>query len=342
VVNAPSTVSELESRLSEPPAGVVTTLAGLDGDVLVLGVGGKMGPSLAGMAKRAFEAAGLSRKVIGVSRFSSSNLRDSLEHQGVGTIECDLLNETAVAQLPDAPNVVFMAGMKFGSSGRESLTWAMNAYVPAVVCRRYAKSRIVAFSTGNVYGLTAASGGGSVENDSLRPVGEYAMSCVGRERMFEHFSQREGTPVAIVRVNYASELRYGVLLDLAQKIWEGRAIDLAMGYFNTIWLADANAMALQSLEHAASPAAFFNITGRETLRVREVCERFGKLLGKTPVFAGTETNTALLSNPTRAYDTFGRPTISPDQLIDWVAQWVRSGQPVLNKPTHFESRDGRF
>jgi nucleoside-diphosphate-sugar epimerase len=335
-------LDQLEARLSEPTDAVIAALAKIDGDVLVLGVSGKMGPSLARMARRALDAAGSRRRVIGVARFSSKDLRRSLQEHGVETIECDLLDESAVAALPDVANVVFMAGMKFGSSGQEPLTWAMNTHLPSIICRRYPKSRILVFSTGNVYGLTPVNRGGSLEGDSLRPDGEYAMSCVGRERIFQYFSTRDGIPVAILRINYASELRYGVLLDLAQKVWRGQPVDLAMGHFNTIWLRDANAMALQAFQHVSSPPSIFNITGKEIHNVRDVCQEFGRLLEKTPVFTGKPAETALLSNPAKAYVLFGEPKTQAQQMIEWVAQWVQSDQPVLDKPTHFESRDGRF
>jgi nucleoside-diphosphate-sugar epimerase len=337
-----ASVDDLELQLSEPTDRVVETLSKLKGDLLVLGVGGKMGPSLARMAKRALQCAGKEARVIGVSRFGSNELKASLQEHGVETIQCDLLDEEAVSELPDAPNVVFMAGMKFGASGREALTWAMNAYLPAVVCQRYRSSRIVAFSTGNVYGLVPVAGGGSVETDSLQPVGEYAMSCVGRERIFEYFSSRDKIPVCLLRINYASELRYGVLLDMAQKVWGGERVDLSMGHFNTIWLGDANALALCALGQVASPPEVLNITGAETLSVQEVAEQFGRLFGKKPEFSGKPAETALLSNAAKAHQMFGPPKVSTGQITEWVAQWVRAGGPVLNKPTHFESRDGRF
>jgi len=337
-----ATVEELEARLSEPTDGVVATLSKLGGDILVLGVGGKMGPSLARMAKRALDAAGTRGRVIGVSRFSSKELQTSLQCHGVETIECDLLDERAMASLPDAPNVVFMAGMKFGASSQEPLTWAMNTHLPSVVCQRYSQGRIIAFSTGNVYGLVPLASGGSVETDPLQPVGEYAMSCVGRERMFEYFSARHGIPICILRINYASELRYGVLLDLAQKVWRGEPIDLAMGYFNTTWLTDANAFALQAFGQVSSPVSVLNITGAEIHSVRDVAEEFGRLLGKKPIFTGKSSDTALLNNAAKALRLFGASKITTPQMIEWIAGWVRSDGAILNKPTHFESRDGRF
>src|SRR5581483_5529200 len=261
-------VEELEERLSEPTEGVIETLARLEGDIILLGVGGKMGPSLARMIRRASEAAGVSRQVLGISRFSSGPLEGQLQALGIQTIRCDLLDQSQLDRLPDAPNVVFMAGMKFGATGNESLTWAMNSYLPGMVSQKYRHSRIVAFSTGNVYGLTPVSLGGSVETDTPNPLGDYAMSCLGRERIFEHFSRTLNIPVSMLRLNYATETRYVVLVDVAQKVLAGQAVELAVGHFNSIWQADANAMALRSLEHAASPPFVVNIAGPETLSVR--------------------------------------------------------------------------
>ncbi|HRT57257.1 MAG TPA: NAD-dependent epimerase/dehydratase family protein [Candidatus Paceibacterota bacterium] len=332
----------LDELLSRPPAAVVETMGRLEGDLLVLGVGGKMGPSLAAMARRASDSAGVKRRVIGVARFSVPALEVKLQAQGIETVRCDLLDEAALNRLPEVPNVLYLAGMKFGATGRESLTWAMNSYLPCLVCRRFSRSRIVAFSTGNVYGLTSVQAGGSRETDPLAPVGEYAMSCVGRERLFEHFSRALGMPVALIRLNYACDLRYGVLVDIAQKVQAGAPIDLAMSWFNTIWQGDANAMALRCFERAATPPAVVNVTGPEVLNVREVALEFGKRLGRPPVFTGRETDQALLSDASRAFGWFGRPTVSAAELIEWVADWLASGGPTLNKPTHFESRDGRF
>lgn len=335
-------LEQLEDRLSEPTPEVVETLRRQEGDLIVLGVAGKMGPSLARMARRASDLAGIRRRIIGVARFSSVGLEDQLQQHGVETIRCDLLDEEAVGQLPDAPNVLYLAGMKFGATGQEPLTWAMNTHLPAIVCRRFARSRIVAFSTGNVYPLVPVASGGSLETDSPAPVGEYAMSCLGRERIFEHFSRTLGARVALVRLNYACDLRYGVLVDLAQKVLAGAPVDLGMARFNTVWQGDANAMTLRCFDHVASPPLTLNLTGPECLNVRETCERLGQLLGRKPVFTGTEAPTALLSNARRAFSLFGQPRVSADQLVAWVAAWLRQGGPTLNKPTHFEARDGRF
>jgi nucleoside-diphosphate-sugar epimerase len=334
--------AHLDDLLSEPSAAAIDGIRAAGGDILVLGAGGKMGPTLARMARRAMDAAGLRFRTIAVARFSSTQLRHTLEAHGVETIPCDLLDETAVEALPDAPNVIFMAGRKFGSTGDEPLTWAMNTHVPAIVCRRYRKSRIVAFSTGNVYGLIPRGRGGSREEDVPAPIGEYAMSCLGRERIFQYFSAANGTRVAILRLNYAVEMRYGVLVDLAQRIAGGGPIDLAMGYVNVIWQGDANAMALAALAHTSSPALILNVAGPEELSVRAISEDLARRMGSTVSFAGTEMNDALLSNATRGYDVCGKPRVDTARLLTWTADWVQRGGESLWKPTHFESRAGRF
>lgn len=340
--NSIADVTELEDLLSEPSEATVRSLAALDGDIVVLGAGGKMGPTLARMAKRASESAGVARRVIAVSRFSSSRLVSRLEGWGIQTIPCDLLDRQALAGLPDAPNVVFMAGMKFGSTGQESLTWAMNSHLPALVSERYRGSRIAAFSTGNVYGLSPVSDGGSEEGDSPNPAGEYAMSCLGRERIFEHFSRVNGTKMSILRLNYATELRYGVLVDIAERIARGQAVPLSMGYLNAIWQGDASSVSLQTLSHASSPPLVLNITGPELLSVREVALQFGERLHKPVRFEGEESRDALLSNAGRSYELLERPAVRAGQMIAWIADWVARGGETLAKPTHFEERAGRF
>lgn len=335
-------VAHLETLLSEPTPGVIETISRMDGDVVVLGVGGKMGPTLARMMKRAADMGAKRLRVIGVSRFSSGSLAADLNSHGVETISCDLLDEKQLQSLPDAPNVVFMAGMKFGSTGQEAMTWAMNCYLPALVCRRYSASRIVAFSTGNIYGLSSVTRGGSVESDVPRPDGDYAMSCLGRERMFEHFSRTLGIKVSLIRLNYATELRYGVLVDLARKVLNGETIDLSMGHVNVIWQADASAMAIQSFDHAASPPFVLNVAGPELLSVRSVAEEFARLLGRPANFRGSESSDALLSNGQLGHRLFGPPRVGAQQLIHWTAEWTGRGGATLGKPTHFEARDGKF
>jgi nucleoside-diphosphate-sugar epimerase len=334
--------AHLEELLSEPTEGVVSAMRALDGDIVVLGVAGKMGPTLARMAKRASDAAGVKRRVIGASRFSSPELEQRLAGWGIETVRCDLLDRNALAALPDARNVVYMAGMKFGSTGQEWRTWAMNVYLPGLVAERYRTSRIAAFSTGNVYGLSPVARGGSREGDETNPAGEYAMSCLGRERILEHFSRANETKMTILRLNYASELRYGVLLDIAQKVHSGRPVSLSMGYLNTIWQRDASAMSLESLTHASSPANFLNITGPEILSVRSLAEEFAARLGKTVHFEGAESGDALLNDSSKAFALFGKPTTGIGQMLDWIADWVSRGGAHLAKPTHFEERAGRF
>jgi nucleoside-diphosphate-sugar epimerase len=335
-------VQHLEELLSEPSPAAIDAMRRLDGDLVVLGVAGKMGPTLARMARRALDSAGVSSRVIGVSRFASAGQQAALEQHGVETIRCDLLDEDALARLPDAPNVIFMAGRKFGSTGDESLTWAMNAHLPALVCRRYRTSRIVAFSTGNVYGFSPSGRGGSREEDPPDPVGEYAMSCLGRERLFEYFSRAHGTPVAILRLNYAVELRYGVLVDLARRVFRREPIDVTMGYFNAIWQGDANAMALVALTHTSTPPLIVNVAGVEELSVRATCVELARLLNTDVSFTGRETADALLSNGSRGWTLLGTPRVDAARLIVWTAEWVQRGGDSLDKPTHFESRTGRF
>ncbi|MBI5799834.1 MAG: NAD(P)-dependent oxidoreductase [Verrucomicrobia bacterium] len=341
-MTTPATLAELEDRLSEPAPGVIAALRELPGDFLFLGVAGKMGPTLARMARRASDAAGTRRRVLGVSRFSDAAQAAHLNAHGIETIRCDLMDEEAVAQLPDVENVVYCAAMKFGSTGNESLTWAMNTWLPSVVCRKFRRSRIAAFSTGNIYGLVPVSSGGSVETDSPQPLGEYAMSCLGRERMFEHFSRTLGIPTALIRLNYACELRYGVLVDLARKIWAGQPVDLGMGWFNCLWQGDANAHTLQTLALTATPPFVLNLTGPELLRVRDVAGELARRMSRPVTFTGAESSSALLNNAARCLGRFGPPRVSAQELLGWVAEWVMRGGPDLGKPTHFESRDGRF
>jgi nucleoside-diphosphate-sugar epimerase len=335
------TEAELENALCEPTPGVTDTLARLPGDIILLGAAGKMGPTLARMARRASDAAGARRRVIGVSRFTAGGAEAFTAH-GVEAIRCDLLNEAEVAELPEAANVVYMPGRKFGSTGDEPTTWAINCYLPAVVCRKFRASRIVAFSTGNVYPFSRPATGGLTEADPPNPVGEYGMSALGRERMFGYFSRSLGVPVCLLRLNYACDLRYGVLVDIARKVLDGEPVDLACGYFNTIWQGDANAMTLRALEHCAVPPRVFNVTGPEVLGARAVAGRFGELFGVQPNFTGIEAETALLSNAAAGIAALGPPRVLADQLIGLVADWLARGGRTLDKPTHFESRDGKF
>jgi nucleoside-diphosphate-sugar epimerase len=333
---------ELEDLLSRPDEGVIETMGRLEGDILVLGVGGKMGPTLARMARRASDAAGIKRHVIGVSRFSSVGLAERLHAEGIETISADLLEREAFDRLPETENVVYMAGMKFGSTGKEAMTWAMNTYLAGMVAEKYRNSRIVAFSTGNVYGMAPLAYGGSQETDALNPLGDYAQSCLGRERMFEHFSRTFGTKTALIRLNYAVEMRYGVLVDIGRRVAAGEVVDLTVGAANVIWQGDANAMSLKAFDHVSSPPFLLNVSGPEQLSVRRVAEEFGRLFGCAPQFAGEEGDMAFLSNGQLGHRLFGYPRVSTQQMILWIADWIRSGGSSLGKPTHFEASDGKY
>jgi hypothetical protein len=337
------TESELEELLSRPDEETAAAMAALDGDLLILGVGGKMGPSLARLARRAIDQAGVKKRVIAVARFTNGDLPAALAAHGIETIACDLLDRAALDKLPDVPNVVFMAARKFGTSGEEHLTWAMNTYLPGLVAERYRNSRIVAFSTGNVYPLRPLSKGGAVETTQVGPVGEYAQSALGRERMFEYGSMRWGTPVVILRLNYAVELRYGVLVDIGRAVFERRPVDLCMPGVNVIWQRDANAWCLRSFAHCQSPPLVLNITGPEMLSVRQLALEFGHHFSIEPTFvSSTEGSSALLSDVSKARSLFGSPTVRPKEMIEWIANWIRDGGALLNKPTHFQTRDGKF
>jgi nucleoside-diphosphate-sugar epimerase len=334
--------NQLEELLSRPAEETVELFKKLDGDIIFLGIAGKIGPSLAHMAKRACDKAGIKKRIIGVSRFRSEEEKVQIESFGIETIRGDLLNREFLESLPKVKNVFFLAGMKFGSEENLSLTWAMNSYLPALVAEYYKDSRIVAYSTGCVYSLVPVESGGSKEADMPEPVGEYAQSCLGRERMFEYGSKTYNTPVALIRLNYAVEPRYGVLVDIATKVKNDQPVDLAMGYFNVIWQGDANNMVLRSVEHAASPAWPVNITGIETLSVRNIALEFGKLFGKEVRFTGKEAPTALLSNPKQAYNLFGEPEVPVQKVVEWTAHWMEDEKKLLGKPTHFEVRDGKY
>lgn len=336
------TEAELEDLLSEPTPELVASLFRTEGDIIVLGVAGKMGPSLARLAVRASRDASTPRRVFGVARFTGPGPREYLESHGVETIACDLLDQRAVAELPSAPHVIYMAGRKFGTLGDEAATWATNAHLPGVVAQRFAASNIVAFSTGNVYPLAPVNGAGPSEDDPVGPIGEYAQAALARERIFEFFSRRNGTRMAILRLNYAIEPRYGVLRDIADKVNAGVQVDVAMGYANVIWQRDANAIALRALEHCASPPLVLNVTGKPAQSVRELALAFGSRLGRESVVLGVEGATALLSDASRCEQLFGAPPTGIDRMIDLVADWVAAGGRSLQLPTHFEEREGRF
>ena len=337
-----STNEELDELLSRPSPALIALMERLEGDLLVLGVAGKMGVTLAMAARRATDAAGVSRRVIGVSRFRDSRARAQLERAGVETIACDLLDRAAVAELPRVDNVVFMAGRKFGTVGSEHRTWAANALAPANVAEHFRGSRIAAFSTGCVYPMRLPGSGGCVETDAPDPVGEYAQSCLARERVFEHLGRRDGTPVCLLRLNYAIDLRYGVLHDIARRILDDEPIDLSVGHFNCIWQGDANSFALLALRECDVPAAVLNITGPQTLSVRRVAEDLADALGRPVRFSGEDSGPVYLSDAGRAVARFGTPSVPLSKMVEWTACWLGSGGESLGKPTHFQVRDGRF
>lgn len=336
------TLDELEDLLSKPTEQVVDSINTLDGDFILLGAAGKMGFSLARMLKRALNGAGKPNRVIAVSRFSNPSSIEQFQEQGIETVACDLLEKEAIHRLPRCEHVIFMAGKKFGSTGDEWNTWAMNTHVPALVAEYYKDSTIAAFSTGNVYPFVAPESGGCEEDTVPSPVGEYAQSCLGRERMFEYFSRIHNTPTVLLRLNYAVEMRYGVLLDIAQKVYTGTPIDLTIGYVNVIWQGDANAYAILSLQLCNSPVEFLNMTGEQTLSVRTLAEQFGELLNKTPVFEKEESTTALLNNSKKCFDQFGKPETPIETVMEWIVDWVKRDMPTLNKPTHYEVKTGKF
>jgi nucleoside-diphosphate-sugar epimerase len=332
-------VAALEDFMTRPSAELCADLARAEGDLIVLGVGGKMGPTLARMAKRAAPE----RRVIGVARFSEPGLKARLSSWGVECIACDLLERAALERLPRAKNVVFMAGHKFGASGDPSFTWAMNVAVPHLVAEAFRDSRIVAFSTACVYPYVDVAGSGAIESmPTTPPPGDYAASCVGREQMFLHGSRRYRTPGRLVRLSYAIDMRYGVVHDVATRVLKGDAVDLSMGHVNVIWQGDANEQALRLLAHCTTPASPINVTGPEKVSVRWLAEELGRRLGRSPKFTGHESPTAWLVDTTAAMQLFGAPRVPLASMIDWVADWVSRGGESLGKPTHFDTRDGRY
>jgi nucleoside-diphosphate-sugar epimerase len=339
--NLPETIKDtaaLDELLCRPSQALIDDLGKVNGDIMVLGVGGKMGPTLAGLAKAALP----NRKVIGVARFSEPGVKEWLEARGIETINCDLLSETAIKALPKSPNIIFMAGRKFGAEGNLPLTWAMNSHVPALVAQAFPASRIVAFSTGCVYPFVPVDGKGSDESMPPNPPGEYAQSCVGRERMFEYFSDQFKTPGRLFRLNYSIDMRYGVLHDIATKVASGKPIDVSIGHVNFIWQGDAASQALRCLAHCTTPTSPINVSGHEILLVRDLARELGKLLGKEPIFAGKEDPTAWLTDTSLAVKLFGLPVVDTAQMIKWTADWASRAMPSLGKPTKYEVRDGRY
>lgn len=329
---------ELDAFLARPSQALLQDMAALDGDIMILGASGKMGPTLSRLARNAAPG----KRVLAVARFSDPDARRDLDSHGVETIACDMLDETALASLPKVRNVIYMAGRKFGSGGNQPLTWATNTHMSALVAQVFSGSRIVAFSTGCVYAFSPVDGMGSDETSPLDPPGEYAQSCIGRERMFEYFSQVHQTPGRLYRLNYAIDLRYGVLHDVAVKVRDGLPIDVSMGHVNVIWQGDANAIALRCLTQATVPASPINVTGPEVIPVRWLAHAFGERLGRNAVVTGQEAPKAWLSNSRLSNGLFGYPTVPLDKMIAWTTDWVSRQMPSHNKPTHFEARDGAY
>ncbi|WP_343305801.1 NAD-dependent epimerase/dehydratase family protein [Chitinophaga niabensis] len=335
-------MEKIYQAMLAPSDALVNDIAKIEGDIILLGVGGKMGPAMAKLAKAAVNKAGINKRIIGISRFSENGLQAELNGLGIKTIAANLLNDEELQNLPTAKNVIYLAGQKFGTTGKESYTWAMNTYLPGRVAEKYRDSRIVAFSTGNVYPLSPVIKGGMTEEDPAAPLGEYAQSCLGRERMFQYFSSLYGTPLCIYRLNYANDVSYGVLLEIAKAVNEQREIDLRMGHVNVIWQGDANEIAIRALLHCSTPAKLLNVSGPETVPVRWLAAEFGKRLNKQPILANEEQPDALLSNSAECFKLFGYPQVTLKQMIDLIAEWVVTGGKTLNKPTHFQEREGNF
>jgi dTDP-4-dehydrorhamnose reductase len=339
--NLPDTIKnteELETLLSTPSAALVEYFRDLDGDIMILGAGGKIGPSMAMMAKRAVDEAGVDKKVYAVDLAPL----DNLAKLGIETIKCDMLDLESVKNLPRAKNIVYMAGRKFGSDGTEWITWAINVMVPHNVAQVFTDSRIAVFSTGCVYPVVNVYSGGSTEADRPDPIGEYAMSSLGRERVFDYYAAEKGEKVVQIRLNYALELRYGVLSDIATKVYNGQPVDVTTGFMNGIWQGDCCEQVLRSFDHAASPSNILNITGPEILSVRWIANRFGEIFGKSVTISGQENGRAYLNNASKANAIFGNPSVPIGRIIEWVAAWVSQGGENIGKPTHFETQDGKY
>jgi len=330
------------NNLLKPSADIVSDIQKIDGDIMILGVGGKMGPGLARVARQAVGKAGINKKIIAVARFSEPGLRNQLQNEGIETISADLLNDEQLQALPEAKNILYLAGTKFGTSDNPSFTWAMNAYLPGRVAQRFKDSRIVVFSTGNVYPMSSVYFGGVTEHDLPSPNGEYGQSCLGRERLFQYYASIYNTALLIYRLNFANDVTYGVLLEVAKSVKGGQPIDLNMGHFNAIWQGDANEIAVRSLLYCDVPAKILNVSGPETISVRWLAEEFGRMFGRQPVFMNEERPTAFLSNTAECSRLFGYPKVTLKQMMELLVEWIKQGGKTINKPTHFQERTGKY
>lgn len=342
IIESMKSIEELDEILSRPTEGLLDDIKKIKGDIIILGVAGKMGPSLAKLASRACKEVGSNKKIIGVSRFSDPTLKTGLEEHGITCIAADLLDDEALQSLPDSENVIYMAGKKFGTTGQEHSTWAMNAYLPGRVATKYKHSKIVVFSSGNIYPFVHFASGGALEDTPPEPLGEYAQSCLGRERIFEYFSHQFEIPMLMYRLNYAIDMRYGNLLEIGKMVENEQPIDLRSGHMNVIWQGDANEIAIRSLLHTTTPPKLLNVTGPETISIKQVAQKFGKLLGKKPVFINEPEPNVLLNNASLCHQLFGYPKVTLQTMIEMTAQWIQQDGETLNKPTHFQEREGKF
>ncbi|MEO6733214.1 MAG: NAD-dependent epimerase/dehydratase family protein [Ferruginibacter sp.] len=335
-------IESVYKKLLQPSDDLISDIAKIDGDIIILGVGGKMGPGIASVAKQAVDKAGVKKKIIGVARFSEPGLQAELNKEGIETYKADLLNDDELQALPDAKNVLYLAGTKFGTTGKESFTWAMNAYLPGRVAEKYKNSNIVVFSTGNVYPLVPVTGQGATEELAPEPIGEYGQSCLGRERVFQYFAKKNNTPILIYRLNYANDVTYGVLLEVAKSVKERKPIDLTMGTASVIWQGDANEIAIRCLHHCSVPTKILNVTGPEIASFRWLAEQFGKMLGVAPIFINEEQSTSFLANAAECFRLFGYPKVTLKQMMELVLEWLNQGGKTLNKPTHYSERKGKY
>ena len=326
----------------KPSQHLIQDIAQIKGDILILGAGGKMGPAMAKLAKEAINESGVTKKVIAVSRFSDESVLKDLNEAGVETIKADLLNQADLNKIPNVPNVIYLAGQKFGTSGNESYTWIMNTFLPGSIADKFKESNIVVFSSGNIYPLSYVGKGGVTEEVPTSPIGEYAQTCLGRERVFEHFANKNNTPILFFRLNYANDVTYGILLEIAKSVYESKEIDLTMGNVNVIWQGDANEIAIRSLLHCSVPSKILNVTGPETISVRWLAEEFGKLFDIAPVFINSEKSDALLSNAAECFKLFGYPKVTLMQMTELIGTWLKEGGKTIDKPTHFQEREGNF